>query len=641
MERGKTRGVLKLALFLALLHQGAGEYVRDLQMCGEWIHGKSRNVWFDVGKGCGNITIAANETTLSIQGDITGNCENSSTIPLPVAGGKSLFCVFWEPLLDLLEVNLGDRNYTLCKSAALQESCCAGLSSKGNKAASGNYGIVNGSEKGDFIETRVQESFKFYGHQEDCQKDLCSERSAKLIEEMALRSGVIGQVDLPCAQVSTQRLGEGFQGREVILQASALKSGPSVTVWLPPSLAPSVGTGASAVLTYYKENTLFQTPEDRILDEVVGISLEGKVVSHLAPPLRLVFRHAPVAKNETTRCVFWDTNRDPAKVTWRQEGCETRRTKEGTECRCDHLTYFAILVELKPSSSVDNLEALTYITSVCCAISLCSCVALVILYTRALRRMKKPDRSNSSIPIHLSLAISLLLLCALFVLTGVLANVGGEEAWVCRAVGAALHYALLCSFSWMGLEVLKAFWLVHWTMDPFLSHRVCSLLGFGLPAFLVVVFVCINGVYGTRDITPSSDITSPYSMCWIMDTPSGWVIHYLTNVTFPVAVVIAGLGMLVLVLNTALNRKEWGQNQVTFLSIWGLSCLFGCTWGLGLLNFGPLSAVTLFLFCIINGLQGFFLLVRFYLLEWMTKRESVTESRTTDTLVLKEVEGGC
>jgi hypothetical protein len=36
---------------------------------------------------------------------------------------------------------------------------------------------------------------------------------------------------------------------------------------------------------------------------------------------------------------------DPAEVTWKKEGCETiQKGVEDTECHCNHLTYFAVLV---------------------------------------------------------------------------------------------------------------------------------------------------------------------------------------------------------------------------------------------------------------------------------------------------------
>ncbi|KAG5849353.1 hypothetical protein ANANG_G00109350 [Anguilla anguilla] len=526
MESDQSSGILKLALILALLGQGASQMMRDLEMCGTWNHGTSGNLWFDVSTGCGNITVAANETTLSIQGRIMGTCENSSTIPLTLGKGESPFCVYWEPLLDLLQVEVGEGNHTLCKTAALQKSCCSSLSLEGNTNASGTFGISNGSIKGDVIEERLQESYTFLAKgrtavskaslfnagaaqgapvlvfllhpnsdsipaaSTQCtqcgDEDLCAEHPAQLIEQLARRSGVIGQVDLPCAHVSTKKLEEGFQGFKVDIQAPEKKplgnEPPPVSVWLPASLVPSEEGGATVVFTYYAENTLFQGPEDRILDGVVGISVENRVIANLPDPVKIVFHHGPVAKNESTKCVFWDTKKDPTNVTWRDEGCNTIRRQEETECRCDHLTYFAILVELNPGSPVDDLEALTYITSVCCAISLCSCVALIILHTKALtcspallhsgsdsrgslKESKERKKNKSSIRIHRNLAVALLLLCTLFMLTGVLANVAGEG--MCRAVGAALHYALLCSFAWMAIEVLAAFWLIRKVMDTF------------------------------------------------------------------------------------------------------------------------------------------------------------------------------
>ncbi|KAG9352514.1 hypothetical protein JZ751_020928 [Albula glossodonta] len=322
---------------------------------------------------------------------------------------------------------------------------------------------------------------------------------------------------------------------------------------------------------------------------------------------------------------------------WRWEGCQTIRRQGETECRCNHLTYFAILVtpipipfpnpvpspiqlqDLKLGSEVDHLEALTYITSVGCAVSLCSCFCLIILLTKMLRRKAQVQLS---IPIHRNLAVALFLLCTLFVLTGVVANIGSEE--VCRVVGAALHYSLLCSFTWMGIEIFAAFWLVHRVMSPFPDHRL-----FILPAVLVAVLVSINDIYGTREIIPSGDVTNPYKMCWLKDNPSGSLVHYITNISYSAGVVFAGLVMLCLVLNKIQTRPEWSRNQASFLSIWGLSCLFGCTWSLEFLNFGSLSESVLFLFCAINSLQGFFLMLRFVLLEWMKKQGSVMERSST------------
>ncbi|KAJ8247347.1 hypothetical protein GJAV_G00245240 [Gymnothorax javanicus] len=634
MESNKSRGVLKLAVFLAVLGQGASKSTMDLEMCGMWKHGKSRDLWFDVGSGCEEIKIAANETTLSIKGKITGNCSNASMISLPQTDApQSKFCVYWEPLLDLLQVEIEGQNHTLCKTAALQKSCCTSLSNKNNSDAPGKYGIMNGTTRGDIIQKTLQESYTFFGEKESCTIDLCNQDSVELIEQVALRSGAVGHIDLPCAQISTQKLVKASQGLKVIMQEpefSPLESGPSVTVLLPSTAASSGESGATVVLTFYPEkNSQFQdtapSPHSRILNGILGISIEDRIIANLPDPVKIVFHHARVAKNESARCVFWDPKKDPGSVTWRDEGCITIRREEETECQCDHLTYFAILVELDPGSPVDDLEALTYITSVGCAISLCSCVVLIILHTRALRVSKAKEKS--SISLHRNLAIALLLLCTLFVLTGVLANV--KEGVLCRGVGAALHYALLCSFSWMAIEVFTAFWLVYRVMNILPSLRLFNLVGFGLPAILVIVFVCINDVYGVLDIAPRDGITNPFKMCWIKNNSTGRLVHFITNLSFAVAIVLAGLVMLGLVLRQVRPRKEWKQNRMTFISIWGLSCLFGCTWGIILLKLGPLPRAAMFIFCIVNSLQGFLLMVRFLLLEWLMKWAPLTESSST------------
>lgn len=88
------------------------------------------------------------------------------------------------------------------------------------------------------------------------------------------------------------------------------------------------------------------------------------------------------------------------------------------------------------------------------------------------------------------------------------------------------------------------------------------------------------------------------------DTNKAWLAHYVTSVTMLVVLVVSGLVMLFQVYRQIRKREEWRQNQVAFFSIWGLSCLFGTTWSLAFLDFGPLSVFISFLSCILNSFQG-------------------------------------
>lgn len=98
----------------------------------------------------------------------------------------------------------------------------------------------------------------------------------------------------------------------------------------------------------------------------------------------------------------------------------------------------------------------------------------IILTFHWLSRRRSKEQS---LPIHVGLAVSLAFLSLIFFFNGVLANVGGES--VCTWVGAVLHYALLCSFAWMGIEVLHTFWLVYMVFTPRLKPYIWNLVGFG------------------------------------------------------------------------------------------------------------------------------------------------------------------
>ncbi|KAG7468604.1 hypothetical protein MATL_G00144660 [Megalops atlanticus] len=649
MKQEKSREILRLAVLLALLRHGVSETDRDFRMCGTWEHGwGSRNLWFDVKKGCETVSVAANASTLSISGSIMGSCENSSSIPLDSAQGNTThFCVFFDPLLDLLQVEVRGQNHTLCRPAGLQESCCTGLSRIDNKSASEKYGIWNGSIRGDLMNMDRHKIYMFRGENNSCKADLCSEAGEKpeqvdSIEKAVMRSGKMGKTDLPCAQGSVMELKKGSHGLDVTFPPTKREHPkPTPLVHLPPSLVSSGKRSAKVVLTYFSEPTLFQKRggeerrKERVLKEVVGISVENEVISGLPEPVRITFHHDTVSKNETTQCVSWDTRKDP-EVEWRKEGCETiRKFPSETECRCDHLTYFAILVQLKPRVKVPHLVALTYISAVCCAVSVFSCIILIFALTRAQRR----SGQDQSSPIHRSLAVALLLLTLLFLLTGVLASL--ENHSLCIAMGALLHYALLCSFTWMAIEVFNAFWLIYRVLKPLPKHYALNLMGFGLPAGLVILFGSTCDVYGLREIESSDETTIPHKMCWIKNTTSGSLFHYGTNISFLACLVCAGVAMLCLVLRKVQNRTEWKQNRVAFLSLWGLSCLFGSTWGLAFLDFGALSVAVLFLCSILNSLQGFFLMLRFCILEMMRRKSAVADgssSASTRQHMLQEQE---
>lgn len=94
--------------------------------------------------------------------------------------------------------------------------------------------------------------------------------------------------------------------------------------------------------------------------------------------------------------------------------------------------------------------------------------------------------------------------------------------------------------------------------------------------------------------------------CWMKVSHQALLAQGFTTMTVLALLVSSGMVILFLVFREIRTRDEWKQRRVAFLSIWGLSCLFGSTWCLIFLDFEPLSDFIHFLFCILNSFQGLF-----------------------------------
>ncbi|XP_005166446.1 adhesion G-protein coupled receptor G1 isoform X1 [Danio rerio] len=619
----KTARMWIIICLLFVLGQ-ATDNDRDFKMCGKWLHGIApQNLEYDLKTGCERIEISANESTLSIQGRITAKCTQSSSIQLDSNPhqNQSHFCVFWEPLLDLLIVEVNGKNHTLCKPNGLQGTCCTDLS-QGVQDNAHMYGIVNGSVKGDIITGDLKGNYIFDGAHINCKEKFCDEarlkpRGANMIEEVVMRFNAKGRVDLPCAQGTVIEMDEEFTGHNFTVPAPRFVDANTIpSVYIPSSLRSVSRRKSKVVCTYYKNKTLFERGPSKsaLLDDIVGLSVENETIRNLIEPVKIRFHHRPFAPDSSGRCVSWDTKQDN-EVNWKDDGCDTVKiNEEQTECHCNHLTYFAILVQVEQKSTVRHLKALTFITAVGCAVSLVSC--LVLFYWLCKRRRGKKNQISL---VHRGLVVAIFLLCLFFILTGILANVANET--VCQLTGSLLHYGLLSTLCWMAMEVFHTFLLVRKVFNSPLPIWIFYLMGFGFPFLLVSILLSVGDIYGERKIKPSDDVNNPYRMCWMTEGDKSQLAHYIINIGLLAVVVSSGLVMLFLVVREIRNRPDWKKIHVAFLSIWGLTCLYGTTWALGFLDFGPFSEVTLFLFCIINSLQGFFLMLRYYALERMKKKD--------------------
>ncbi|XP_061602657.1 adhesion G-protein coupled receptor G1 [Cololabis saira] len=627
---------LKTVLFLiVLLSPGSSENDLYFNFCGTWRHGNGPlRLEVELTPGCSGLSFTANESVLSVRGQLTAECNTDKVIELHEFGldpAKDVdFCVYWEPLLDQFKMEVGGRNLTLCYPAVPLESCCTDLSD-GPNAAAGTFGIVNAMIREDVITSETRTAFRFRADATGC-KSLCDQADQDYLRSLQSSSGPSGPPSpgLPCGHRSTMEMEDGFGGYNISSLAragSGSGSGSAVRVFVPPALRSS-SNSSKVVFTFFNGNPLFQDglqnlQNRQLLQDVVDITVENQVVTNLSEPVKIGFHHDAIPDQNRRTCVSWDVHRDPLQVRWLADGCATlARGDAHTECLCDHLTYFAVLVDLEPRP-VRHLLALTCISSAGCAVSFVSCVALLVFLARKRRRP-----ADKSLPVHVGVAASLALLSLLFFLTGVIANAGREAA--CAWAAPLLHYALLSAFAWMGVEVFHAFWLMYEVFSPPPRAYVWNLAGFVLPVLPVGVLVAVGDVYGLRELEQEGT-RDPYLMCWMKVNPKARLAHYLTNLTLLAVLVLSGSVLLVLMYRKIRTRAEWRQNRVTALSMWGLILLFGTSWGLAFLDFGPLSDFVLFLFCFLNSFQGFFLMLRFCLLDWMRRRSDRSSSSTSNT----------
>lgn len=119
--------------------------------------------------------------------------------------------------------------------------------------------------------------------------------------------------------------------------------------------------------------------------KVISASLGKGRHIQLREPVRLTFRHIQTENVSNPSCVFWDYTTS----TWSEEGCSVELNNQThTVCSCDHLTNFAILMDVHsiylPMGHQIALQVTTYIG---CTISII-CLALAIATFQLFRGLK-------------------------------------------------------------------------------------------------------------------------------------------------------------------------------------------------------------------------------------------------------------
>ncbi|XP_050779253.1 adhesion G protein-coupled receptor G3 isoform X2 [Gopherus flavomarginatus] len=328
-------------------------------------------------------------------------------------------------------------------------------------------------------------------------------------------------------------------------------------------------------------------------------------------------------KNVSGQCVFWDTKKGK-RGGWNTSGCVTTLRDKETVCCCDHLTFFTLL--MSPSLDV-TVQMLLTIANVGCGISVVFSAFTIILYF-ALRFAYKKFKSNDTAKIHVNLTSSLLLLNLAYLLNRWIFSLG--HLGLCKGIGGFTHYCLLCCFTWMAIEAFQLYLLVIKVTNIYMRHYMVKLclVGWGFPALVVTITGSMNS-YGKYTITDMANQPT-LTLCWI--DSAHLVVHYVTNCSYFGLILLFNTLILVVVAwklfclqHATAGKEEKIEAWKGGLTVLGLSCLLGATWGLAFFTYGAMSVPAVYLFTVLNSLQGLFIFIWFTIL-YYPKKDAATST---------------
>ncbi|XP_006893864.1 PREDICTED: G-protein coupled receptor 64 isoform X3 [Elephantulus edwardii] len=389
-------------------------------------------------------------------------------------------------------------------------------------------------------------------------------------------------------------------------------------ITLPSSLLDNLPAGdvelASRVqFNFFETPALFQDPcleNLSLISYVISSSVANLTVTNLTRNVTVTLKHTSMKQDDlTVRCVFWDLSRNGGRGGWSSDGCSVQDKKlNETVCTCSHLTSFGVLLDLSRTSlPPGQMMALTFITYIGCGLSSIFLSVTLVTYI-AFEKIRRDYPSK----ILIQLCAALLLLNLAFLLNSWIALY--HMRGLCISVAVFLHYFLLVSFTWMGLEAFHMYLALVKVFNTYIRKYILKfcIIGWGLPAVVVAIVLIIspdNYGLGSYGKFPNG---SPDDFCWINNNAA----FYITVVGYFCVVFLLNVSMFIVVLVQLCRikkKKQLGAQRKTSIqdlrSVAGLTFLLGITWGFAFFAWGPVNLTFTYLFAIFNTLQGFFIFI--------------------------------
>ncbi|XP_051510931.1 adhesion G-protein coupled receptor G6-like isoform X3 [Myxocyprinus asiaticus] len=367
---------------------------------------------------------------------------------------------------------------------------------------------------------------------------------------------------------------------------------------------------------FFSKTGLFQDQQSNGLflnSYVVASSVGNFSIKNLQDPVKIEIAHLEYQREPKPLCVFWDFNLRTGTGGWSSEGCEVspESNSNRTVCLCNHLTHFGILMDISGAAAqIDekNNRVLTFISYIGCGISAVFSAATLLTYI-AFEKLRRDYPSK----ILMNLSTSLLFLNMVFLLDGWLASY--EMEGLCVAVAVFLHFFLLTSFTWMGLESIHMYIALVKVFNTYIRRYILKfcIVGWGVPAAIVGIVLAVGkNSYGKKYYGKSENGKDTSEFCWIHSP----VVFYVTCVGYFSMIFLLNVAMFIVVMIQICGRNGKRSNRTVreeilrnLRSVVSLTFLLGMTWGFAFFAWGPVSLAFMYLFSIFNSLQGLFIFV--------------------------------
>ncbi|XP_075604378.1 adhesion G-protein coupled receptor G6 isoform X2 [Balearica regulorum gibbericeps] len=396
------------------------------------------------------------------------------------------------------------------------------------------------------------------------------------------------------------------------------------SVVLPPSLLKNLSQDEFEVIsraqfTFFNKNGLFQDAENpaNLTSFVVACSIGNITIQDLQDYVKVTIKHTKIQEDPKPTCVFWDMNKNGGNGGWNPAGCQVdaESNENETVCLCNHLTHFGVLMDLQRTvTQIDpqNTKVLTFITYIGCGVSAIFSAATLLTYI-AFEKLRRDYPSK----ILMNLSTALLFLNLIFLLDGWIASFDIDG--LCIAVAALLHFFLLATFTWMGLEAVHMYIALVKVFNTYIRRYILKfcIIGWGLPALVIAIILAsantnASNVYGKELYGKDANGQGGDDFCWIKNE----VVFYVTCAGYFGIMFLMNVAMFIVVMVQICGRNGKRTNRSlkeeilrNLRSVVSLTFLLGMTWGFAFFAWGPLTLPFLYLFSIFNSLQGLFIFV--------------------------------